>query len=295
MARPDRRPRLRGCCRGDEAQWIAEQASGGELDGAPTKVGRWRTSSRWSLAAPAGEPLAVRARIVGVPRARPVGRRRVLIPRPETEQVVEVALTAARAMLADRRRWWSPTSAPVRARSRSRSCTSCHSVAPTSGRPTCPDDALAVARANLAGVGRAAAAVRLARGAAGSTRCPAELRGALRPRRLEPALRRRRPTCCPPRSRRGSPSARSTPGPPGSTRSSTSSREAPAWLAPHGVLVVEIGETQGSAVLALARAAGFTDAAIHQDLAGRDRILLAVPELHPRPDPRVLGRVNRQI
>ncbi len=52
-------------------------------------------------------------------------------------------------------------------------------------------------------------------------------------------------------------------------------REAPAWLAPHGVLVMEIGESQGGAVLALARAAGFTRAAIHQDLAGRDRILLA--------------------
>ena len=38
---------------------------------------------------------------------------------------------------------------------------------------------------------------------------------------------------------------------------------------------MEIGESQGGAVLALARAAGFTRAAIHQDLAGRDRILLA--------------------
>ena len=52
-------------------------------------------------------------------------------------------------------------------------------------------------------------------------------------------------------------------------------REAAHWLAPDGVLVVEIGETQGDAVTALARAAGFTKVAIHQDLAARDRILTA--------------------
>jgi release factor glutamine methyltransferase len=51
--------------------------------------------------------------------------------------------------------------------------------------------------------------------------------------------------------------------------------EAPAWLAPSGALVVEIGETQGAAVLGLARAAGFVTAAIHPDLAGRDRALVA--------------------
>ena len=53
------------------------------------------------------------------------------------------------------------------------------------------DDALAVARANLAGagVGRDARAAR--RRARGSTRCPTELRGASAARRVEPAVRRR--------------------------------------------------------------------------------------------------------
>ena len=47
------------------------------------------------------------------------------------------------------------------------------------------------------------------------------------------------------------------------------------WLTPTGTLVVEIGETQGDAVLALAAHAGFADARIEPDLAGRDRALVA--------------------
>ena len=52
-------------------------------------------------------------------------------------------------------------------------------------------------------------------------------------------------------------------------------REPRRWLRRTASLVVEIGETQGDAVAALARAAGFTAVTIHQDLAGRDRILTA--------------------
>jgi release factor glutamine methyltransferase len=52
-------------------------------------------------------------------------------------------------------------------------------------------------------------------------------------------------------------------------------REAPAWLRPTGALVVEIGETQGDDVCALARGAGFVTAEIRCDLAARPRALLA--------------------
>lgn len=51
--------------------------------------------------------------------------------------------------------------------------------------------------------------------------------------------------------------------------------EAPGWLAPHGVLVAEIGAAQGRAVTVLAADAGFTDVEIRADLAGHDRILVA--------------------
>jgi release factor glutamine methyltransferase len=51
--------------------------------------------------------------------------------------------------------------------------------------------------------------------------------------------------------------------------------DAPAWLRPAGTLVLEIGETQGAAVRALARAAGLTEVRVEPDLTGRDRALVA--------------------
>lgn len=51
--------------------------------------------------------------------------------------------------------------------------------------------------------------------------------------------------------------------------------QSPGWLAAHGVLVAEIGATQADAVMALAAAAGFAHVEVRPDLAGRDRILVA--------------------
>ena len=51
--------------------------------------------------------------------------------------------------------------------------------------------------------------------------------------------------------------------------------EAPGWLAARGALVVEIGETQGAAVAALAHAAGFGEVEIRLDHNQRDRALVA--------------------
>lgn len=51
--------------------------------------------------------------------------------------------------------------------------------------------------------------------------------------------------------------------------------QAPDWLTPTGTLVGEIGATQADAVMGLARGAGFGQVEIRVDLAGRDRILVA--------------------
>ena len=52
-------------------------------------------------------------------------------------------------------------------------------------------------------------------------------------------------------------------------------REAPAWLAPGGVLVCEHAPHQTDAVRELARAAGFMQVETRTDLTGRDRVLVA--------------------
>jgi release factor glutamine methyltransferase len=51
---------------------------------------------------------------------------------------------------------------------------------------------------------------------------------------------------------------------------------APAWLGRHGALVVEIAPAQAPAVLELAREARFHTANVEDDLAGRPRVLVAV-------------------
>ena len=47
------------------------------------------------------------------------------------------------------------------------------------------------------------------------------------------------------------------------------------WLSPNGALVVEIGHRQGSEAKRLATEAGFEDVTIQRDLAGKDRFLTA--------------------
>jgi release factor glutamine methyltransferase len=54
--------------------------------------------------------------------------------------------------------------------------------------------------------------------------------------------------------------------------------EAPRWLRPEGVLVVEIGAGQGDEVAALFRDGGFMDVRADPDLAGRDRVVVGRAE-----------------
>jgi release factor glutamine methyltransferase len=51
---------------------------------------------------------------------------------------------------------------------------------------------------------------------------------------------------------------------------------APKWLAAGGMLVTEMGYTQASAIQQLFSAAGFTHVTVHQDLTGRDRFVSGI-------------------
>jgi release factor glutamine methyltransferase len=51
--------------------------------------------------------------------------------------------------------------------------------------------------------------------------------------------------------------------------------DAPAWLAPGGWLLIEIGHRQGNAVLDLLRSAGLVSESVEPDLTGRDRFAVA--------------------
>ena len=107
-------------------------------------------------------------------------------------------------------------------------------------------DALAVARANLAGLGRRAAAVRLVEGDWFAA-LPDELRGRVDVLVCNPpyvAAGER----CRPRWPTGSRWTPSCPGPTGLEAIEAIVAGATDWLAPAGTLVVEIGESQGDAV-----------------------------------------------
>ena len=192
--------------------------------------------------------------------------RRVLIPRPETEVVAGLAIDAL------------PTSGVLVDLG-----TGSGAIALSVAAERWPDlevwatdasaDALAVARANLAGLGRRGAVVRLVEGDWFAA-LPQELRG-----RVDvvvsnpPYVAATEPL--PPEVADWEPAGRPR-GRAHRPRSHRGDRRRSGRLAhAGGSLVVEIGETQGAAVRALAQAAGFSDTRIEPDLAGRDRALVA--------------------
>jgi release factor glutamine methyltransferase len=196
--------------------------------------------------------------------------RRVLIPRPETEAVVEVAL-AELDRLGGRDR---PTTvvdlgtgsgaiALAIASERVRSAVWATEVSP---------DAVAVARANLAGLGRAAARVRVVEGSWFDA-LPDELRGRVdlvvsnppyvaTTASLDPEVADFEPT------------AALFAGPDGTDDLRTIIGGAGAWLTADGVVVCELSPEQAESMRAFA-SEHFAEVEIHPDLAGRDRALVA--------------------
>jgi release factor glutamine methyltransferase len=259
-----------------EARWLCQEASG--LDGADWVLG---LEGRAGQRAVARLDAMVARRRQGEPLQYVLGRwsfrtldllvdRRVLIPRPETEQLVDVALTLVRE------RPGPLTIADLGTGSGAIALALATELFPrpvTIWATDASEETLAVARANLAGVGRAAVTVRMEAGAWYGA-LPDELAGRFdlvvsnppyvgTDDTLDDAVRQWEPA--------GALFA----GPDGLDALRELIAGAPRWLARGGWLVCEIGATQGDAVLDLARAAGLVDARVEPDLAGRDRILVA--------------------
>jgi release factor glutamine methyltransferase len=196
--------------------------------------------------------------------------RRVLIPRPETEVVGEVALAELRRR--DDRR---PVVVDLGTGSGALGLSLADEVA--GATVWCTDssaEALAVARANLAGLGsRTAPRVRLVEGSWWDA-LPAELRG-----RVDLAVSNppyvATGEVLPPEVADGEPVDALRAGPTGLEAIEEILVGAPEWLTPSGALVVEIAPWQGERVLERARAAGFGSSEVRPDLAGRPRVLLA--------------------
>jgi release factor glutamine methyltransferase len=217
----------------------------------------------------AGEPLQYVLGIWSFRRLELVVDKRVLIPRPETEMVVDVAL-------AELERLGSAQPLVVDLGTGSGAIAISVALEVPSARVWGTDrseDALAVARANLAGMGgRVAPRVRLASGDWFDA-LPEELRG-----RIDLVVAN------PPYVGAGEqlpaevadwePAGALVAGPTGLEAVAQILAATPSWLRRPGALVVEIAPHQAERAVELAVARGFIDVDVRPDLAGRPRALV---------------------
>ena len=217
----------------------------------------------------AGEPLQYVLGQWGFRRLDLYLDRRVLIPRPETEMVVQVALAEV-ARLGE-----GPKVVDLGTGSGAIAL----SIALESPRTEVwaidrSADALEVARANLAGAGTLVGRrVRLVEGSWFDPLSPL-LRGRIQMVVANPPYIADG-EALPPEVAAWEPAGALRAGPTGLEDIERIVKEAPGWLAVPGVLVVEIAPHQAGAAVAMAEDAGFDEAEVRRDLAGRDRILLA--------------------
>lgn len=264
-----------------EARWIVEEVTG--LEGAELVLGLDEPATVRGVAR---LDALVDRRVAGEPIQYVLGHwafrhldllcdRRVLIPRPETEQVVEVALAELDRVLVGRPAGHRPLAVDLGTGS------GAIALAVATERPGTEvwgvdrsADALAVARANLAGLGMAGTRVRLAEGSWFEP-LPLELRGALdlvvtNPPYVGAAEE------LPASVRDWEPIGALVPGPSGLEAYEALVAEVARWLAPGGVFVAEIGAGQGTAVAGLAVGAGLDAPRVVPDHAGLDRTVVAV-------------------
>lgn len=259
-----------------EARRLVERASG--FDGSDYHVGLDEPvsarSGRYFLAMldrrAAGEPLQYVLGGWAFRRLDLFLDRRVLIPRPETEMVVQVALAELRDLKHAR-----PVVVDLGTGSGAIALSVAVEVPAAQVWGTERSvDALAVAHANVAGVGTLVGRrVRLVEGSWFDSLPPA-LRGGVQLVISNPPYVADGEQL-PDEVADWEPRQALRAGPTGLEDIEAIVAAAPQWLAHPGVLVVEIAPHQAAAALRLATAAGFVDAEVRLDLAGRQRTLVA--------------------
>lgn len=272
-----------------EARWIVLEASGCtdaellvEVDEVAPSLARHRIDAMVERRR-SGEPLQY---VLGSWSFRGLDLmvdRRVLIPRPETEVVCQVAIDelVARGARCGRTNPWAAgdTEFAVADLGTGSGALALALAAELPDAAVWASDAseaaLAVARANLASIGTAATRVRLVQGDWFGA-LPFELRGELRlvvsnppyvsaaeHAELAPEVRGHEPVDALVSGESGLEDLEHLVG------------EAPEWLEPGGGLVLELAPHQADAVAGAARAAGFVEVEVRPDLTGRPRALIA--------------------
>lgn len=252
-----------------EARWIVERAAGDPFRVVAAQPATVRSHHHWRLMVERreqGEPLQY---VLGQWAFRQLELfvdRRVLIPRPETEVLVDAVLDEHVRVGGPVVDLGTGSGAIALSVAVERPGTEVWGVERS-------PDALAVARANCTGLGRRAGSVRLVEGDWFAP-LPDRLRGEVGVIVSNPPYVTDTEEL-PAQVDQWEPRAALRAGPDGLEDIRTIVAEAPVWLAPGGALVVEHASDQAAQVRSLATAAGFTQVRTGSDLTGRDRYLVA--------------------
>ena len=264
-----------------EARWLCEHASGlerGEFDGARDEV----VSERCGVALRAmivqrlaGEPLQYVMKSWAFRHLDVLVDRRVLIPRPETEIVVQVAIDLANEML--RKSKPKLRVADLGTGSGVIGLSLASELPRGSTEVWLTDlsaDALEVARANLAGSGLINSDVRIVQGSWFAA-LPSELKNSFDLIVSNPPYIGVYDPSIEASVRNYEPHLALFAGSDGLDAYREIIAQAGDWLVTDGWLVLEIGHQQGDSVRELLAQNNFKQIEIRQDLAGRDRIAIA--------------------
>ena len=257
-----------------QARWLCEVASGYDGDEFVEVVGR--PASQRGVAhldamlarVDAGEPLQYVLGRWGFRHLDLMVDRRVLIPRPETEVVAGVAIDLARRI------GGAILCADLGTGSGAIGLSLAFELGDVDAQVWMTDRsaaALDVARANAAGIGRAAAHVRITEGDWFDA-LPSELAGGFDVIVSNPPYVADDDADVEASVREWEPQEALFAGRDGLDHLRRLISEAPAWLRPGGWLVLEIGTGQGAAVAQLLGESGFDAVEIRPDAAGRDRV-----------------------